>query len=204
MQRIWAQRLPWADMLMGVQFDAGGIKSFIQESNAAQHLCSIGYAQDVEFIARVNVFDIVPVYDGKVIRQAGLYTQLRAGPPQRAYPMIDTRIVHCMQAAAVDMVVSLPCNMLSGILDEIDRLPIKRIPVCREEEGVGIAAGAALAGKRPVLLMQNSGLGNCVNALASLTGLYRLPLFLLMSHRGGPGRADSSPDPHGAGGPRAA
>jgi sulfopyruvate decarboxylase subunit alpha len=107
-----------------------------------------------------------------------------------------------MQAAAVDMVLSLPCNMLSGILDEIDRLSIRRIPVCREEEGVGIAAGAALAGKRPVLLMQNSGLGNCVNALASLTCLYRLPLFLLMSHRGGPGEQISAQVPMGQAAPR--
>jgi len=116
--------------------------------------------------------------------------------------MIDTRIVHCMQAAAVDMVVSLPCNMLSGILDHIDMLPIKRIPVCREEEGVGIAAGAALAGKWPVLLMQNSGLGNCVNALASLTCLYRLPLFLLMSHRGGPGEQIAAQIPMGQAAPK--
>ena len=104
----------------------------------------------------------------------------------RKLPMIDTLIVECMQAASVDMVLSLPCAMLSGIIDEIDRRSILRISVCREEEGVGIAAGAALAGKRPLLLMQNSGLGNCINALASLTGFYRLPLFLLMSHRGGP------------------
>ncbi len=66
-------------ILMGVQFDESGIQSFIQESTAAQHLCSIGYRQDVEFIARVNVFDVVPVYDGKVIRQAGLYTNCVQG-----------------------------------------------------------------------------------------------------------------------------
>jgi len=59
-------------ILTGVEFDARSIPSFIQESTAAQHLCSIGCRQDVEFIARVNVFDVVPVYDGKVIRQAGL------------------------------------------------------------------------------------------------------------------------------------
>lgn len=107
-----------------------------------------------------------------------------------------------MQAAAVDMVLSLPCNMLSGVFDEIDRLSIKRIPVCREEEGIGVAAGAALAGKRPLLLMQNSGLGNCVNALASLTGLYRLPLFLLMSHRGGAGEPIAAQIPMGQTAPK--
>ena len=111
--------------------------------------------------------------------------------------MIDRRIVDCMQAAAVDIAFSLPCNMLSGVLDEIDRREIVRIPVCREEEGIGIAAGAALAGSRPILVMQNSGLGNCINALASLTGLYRLPLFLLMTHRGGPAEQIAAQIPMG-------
>ena len=64
--------LALGDILSGVHFDADVIKSFIKESNAAQHLCGIGYAQDVEFIARVSVFDIVPVYDGAVIRKAGM------------------------------------------------------------------------------------------------------------------------------------
>ena len=92
---------------------------------------------------------------------------------------IDCLIAESLGRAGIDLVLSLPCNMLSGILAEIDRLPIRRIAVCREEEGVGIAAGAALAGRRPLLLMQNSGLGNCVNALASLTCFYVLPLFML-------------------------
>ena len=111
--------------------------------------------------------------------------------------MIDRLIVDCIQAASVDIALSLPCNMLSGVLDEIDGRAIMRIPVCREEEGVGIAAGAALAGRRPILVMQNSGLGNCINALASLTGMYRLPLFLLMSHRGGPGEQIAAQIPMG-------
>ena len=116
--------------------------------------------------------------------------------------MIDRLIVDCMQAASVDIAFSLPCNMLSGVLDEIDRRAIMRIPVCREEEGVGIAAGAGLAGRRPILVMQNSGLGNCINALASLTGLYRLPLFLLMSHRGGPAEQFAAQIPMGQAVPR--
>ncbi len=111
--------------------------------------------------------------------------------------MIDRRIVDCMQAASVGIALSLPCNMLSGVLDEIDRRTIMRIAVCREEEGVGIAAGAALAGRRPILVMQNSGLGNCINALVSLTGMYQLPLFLLMSHRGGPGEQIAAQIPMG-------
>ena len=55
--------------------------------------------------------------------------------------------------------------------------------------------------KGPLLLMQNSGLGNCMNALASLTCLYRLPLFLLMSHRGGPGEQIAAQIPMGQAAP---
>jgi sulfopyruvate decarboxylase alpha subunit len=74
---------------------------------------------------------------------------------------------------------------------------VLHIPVCREEEGVGIGAGAALAGRKSLLLMQNSGFGNCINALMSLTRLYQLPLFLLMSHRGGPGEKITAQVPMG-------
>jgi sulfopyruvate decarboxylase subunit alpha len=116
--------------------------------------------------------------------------------------MIDRRIAQVVQSAGIDLVVSLPCAVLSGVLDQIDLLAIRRIPVCREEEGVGIAAGAALAGKRAALLMQNSGLGNSINALASLTCLYRLPLFLLMSHRGGAGEPIEAQIPMGRAAPR--
>ncbi len=62
--------LALAGLLAGVGFDGGAAKSFIRESAAARHLVNIGYGQDVEFIARVSVFDIVPIYDGKTIKKA--------------------------------------------------------------------------------------------------------------------------------------
>ena len=52
-----------------------------------------------------------------------------------------------------------------------------------EEEGVAIAAGAWLGGQRSVLLMQSSGVGNCVNML-SLPVIARLPLLMLVTMRG--------------------
>jgi sulfopyruvate decarboxylase subunit alpha len=92
-----------------------------------------------------------------------------------------------MIAAGVDFCTSVPCNTLSALIDTLDRTPaIRHVAVTREEEGVGICAGAALNGRLPVLLMQNSGLGNCLNAILSLTKLYELPLVLLTSYRGGP------------------
>ena len=52
-----------------------------------------------------------------------------------------------------------------------------------EEEGVALAAGAWLGGERAVVMMQSSGLGNCVNML-SLTRTCRFPLLMLVTMRG--------------------
>ncbi len=58
------------------------------------------------------------------------------------------------------------------------------MPLTREEEGVGILTGAYLGGKRGILLMQVSGLGNRVNGLASLAIPYQIPFLILISQRG--------------------
>jgi sulfopyruvate decarboxylase subunit alpha len=93
-----------------------------------------------------------------------------------------------MKSAGLDFVASVPCVNLQELLSLVDADPkITHVPVTREEEGVGICAGAYLGGKRPALLMQNSGLGNSINALASLNGLYKIPLLMIISHRGGEG-----------------
>jgi sulfopyruvate decarboxylase alpha subunit len=60
---------------------------------------------------------------------------------------------------------------------------ILAIPLTTEEEGVAIAAGAWLGGERSVLLMQSSGVGNCVNML-SLAKNCRFPLVMLVTMRG--------------------
>ena len=52
-----------------------------------------------------------------------------------------------------------------------------------EEEGIGLLAGAWLGGQRGVLLMQSSGVGNCINMLA-LNQTCRLPLLMLVTMRG--------------------
>ena len=53
---------------------------------------------------------------------------------------------------------------------------------------MGFASGAYLGGKKPVVIMQNSGLGYCLNALMSLNMIYRIPLLLLISWRGYQGK----------------
>ncbi|MEV0001791.1 thiamine pyrophosphate-binding protein [Micromonospora sp. NPDC050980] len=76
-----------------------------------------------------------------------------------------------------------PCGILSPLYLALqDRAGL--MTVTREDNAVGLAAGAALAGRCPVVLMQNSGLGQCVNALASLVSPYRIPMLLVVSLRG--------------------
>jgi sulfopyruvate decarboxylase alpha subunit len=60
---------------------------------------------------------------------------------------------------------------------------VRSIPLTTEEEGVALLAGADLGGARGVLLMQSSGVGNCINML-SLTAGARFPFLTLVSMRG--------------------
>jgi sulfopyruvate decarboxylase alpha subunit len=60
---------------------------------------------------------------------------------------------------------------------------VRAIPLTTEEEGVALAAGADLGGARAVLLMQSSGVGNCINMLSLMSG-GRFPFLTLVSMRG--------------------
>ena len=95
-----------------------------------------------------------------------------------------------LRRADIDFVASVPCVNLQELLELVDLDPdIIHLPATREEEGVGICAGAWMGGLRPALFMQNSGLGNCINALASLDMLYGIALLMIISHRGGRGES---------------
>lgn len=58
------------------------------------------------------------------------------------------------------------------------------ISLTSEEEGVGLLAGAWLGGNKGALLMQSSGVGNCINAIASITRACDFPLLMLVTMRG--------------------
>nr|MDO8077540.1 sulfopyruvate decarboxylase subunit alpha [Candidatus Freyarchaeota archaeon] len=88
----------------------------------------------------------------------------------------------------VNFAVSVPSSLFRNLLRMLETATeIVHIPVTREEEGVGVAAGAYLGGKTPALIIQNSGLGNSINALASLNMVFKIPLLLLIAQRGGKG-----------------
>ena len=112
-------------------------------------------------------------------------------------------VYKALKEAGIDFIVSLPCVNLGKIMELVECDPeIIHVPVTREEEGFGICAGAYLGGKKPAILMQNSGLGNSVNVLASLYELYHLPILMVMSHRGTKGEFMSAQVPMGKATPR--
>jgi sulfopyruvate decarboxylase subunit beta len=92
-------------------------------------------------------------------------------------------VLDAVKGSEVDVILHLPCGKIAPLLDVLCK-NFYNVPLTREEEGVGIAAGVDLAGKRPLMVIQNSGLGNMVNALMSLTKYYELPLPIFVSHRG--------------------
>lgn len=78
-----------------------------------------------------------------------------------------------------DFVVGVPCSGLKAIIKDIE----KYIPCTREDEAIALAAGACLAGKKPLVFLQNSGLGNIVDAVTSLLKPYGIDVDLLISVR---------------------
>jgi phosphonopyruvate decarboxylase len=88
-----------------------------------------------------------------------------------------------------DFASGVPCSLIEGVLRNLEtRRDIIYAPAVREDVAVGLAAGAWLAGRRPAVLMQNSGLGTSLNALASLSLMYGLPLLLVVTWRGHGGK----------------
>lgn len=98
------------------------------------------------------------------------------------------RLYDILKSAGLDFFVSVPCKLLGDLIDRLAAdASIVYTPVSREEEGMGLACGAHLAGRRPAVVMQNSGFGNSVNAVLSLLNYYKVPVVFVVSHRGSPG-----------------
>lgn len=90
-----------------------------------------------------------------------------------------------IRSAGIRFVVALPETWLVHVLQMAGDDPaMTLVEVAREEEAVGIAAGAYLAGVKSALLMQNHGFLGSINGIVSLAMLYRIPLVMLIAHRG--------------------
>ena len=88
-----------------------------------------------------------------------------------------------------DVFAGVPCSLVEDLIAALDDHPRRPyVEAVREDVAVGVAGGAWLAGRRPVVVMQNSGLGTSLNALASFSLMYGLPALLVVTWRGRGGR----------------
>jgi sulfopyruvate decarboxylase subunit alpha len=100
-------------------------------------------------------------------------------------------IYDCLKQAGVRIMSALPETWLVHLIRMAEDDPeMTLVRLAKEEEGVGISAGAHLAGVRSAMLMQNHGFLASVNGIVSCAQLYRIPLLMLNSHRGEFGERD--------------
>ena len=98
---------------------------------------------------------------------------------------INDQIIADFVKNEIQFVTSVPCKQLAGVLDKIDQeKSIIHVPSNKEDEGIGLCAGATMGGKRSAIIMQNTAIGVTINALVTLTQFYRMPLPMLISYRG--------------------
>lgn len=113
-------------------------------------------------------------------------------------PSWSKHMADALRRNGIDLFATVPDYIVSQVLEHLWADPACTVvTACREEEGLGILSGAYLGGRRGALLMQNSGLGNCVNTLGSLNVASQIPVVLVISHRGDLGEFNPAQVPVG-------
>lgn len=101
------------------------------------------------------------------------------------------QFVEAARARGFDWYAGVPCSFLTPFINYVSQdNSLHYVSAANEGDAVALIAGVTLAGKRGITMMQNSGLGNAVSPLTSLTWTFRLPQLLIVTWRGQPGVAD--------------
>jgi sulfopyruvate decarboxylase subunit alpha len=96
-----------------------------------------------------------------------------------------------LKACGIRLMSALPETWLVHLIRLAEEDPdMILVRLAKEEEGVGISAGAHLAGVKSAMLMQNHGFLASINGIVSCAQLYRIPLLMLISYRGEFGERD--------------
>src|ERR1700761_4956910 len=100
-------------------------------------------------------------------------------------------VYQALKKCGIGLVSALPETWLVHLIRMAEDDPqMILVRLAKEEEGVGISTGAHLAGVKSAMLMQNHGFLASVNGIVSCAQLYRIPLLMLISHRGEFGERD--------------
>lgn len=101
----------------------------------------------------------------------------------------SAEFLETLGAHGYDFFAGVPCSLLKGVIRRFDEEPEwGYVSAVREDSALGMAAGAWMAGRKPAVFMQNSGLGVSLNALVSLNVIYEIPTLIVVSWRGKDGR----------------
>lgn len=108
-----------------------------------------------------------------------------------------TPFLDALEAQGYDYFAGVPCSLLKGVIRRFDNEPKWGYEsAVREDSAIGMAAGAYMAGRKPAVFMQNSGLGVSLNALVSLNSIYEIPSLIVVSWRGADGRGGKDAPEH--------
>lgn len=107
-----------------------------------------------------------------------------AGPPA-SRAQVGAEILGALKSAGVDCVISVPDFNFVDLLRQVDADPdLRHLPVSREEEGIGVCVGTYLGGMQPAIVMQNAGLLNSCNALATTALQFEIPILMIIWYAG--------------------
>ena len=104
----------------------------------------------------------------------------------------NSQVVYdAIKDVGVRLVSALPETWLVHLIRMADEDPeMTLVRLAKEEEGVGVSAGAHFAGIKSAMLMQNHGLLQAINGIVGVSLLYKIPLLMLITDRGGFGEKD--------------
>ena len=85
----------------------------------------------------------------------------------------------------------VPCSFLTPFINYvINDESLNYVSSSNEGDAIATAAGSVMGGERSIAMMQNSGLGNAVSPITSLSYVFRIPMIIITTHRGAPGITD--------------
>ncbi len=99
--------------------------------------------------------------------------------------LFGKKIFKEFKKCGITHIVWLPCFQLGFIYEAImNQKEIELVPVCREGEGIAVAAGLTLGGKKPIVLYQNTGIYESGDSMRLVTFELHLPLLIMLGYRG--------------------
>ncbi len=102
-------------------------------------------------------------------------------------------VIEGLEALFIEFFIYLPDSFGAPVITHFESNPaVRSFPVAREEEGIGIASGLSMTGKKGVMFYQDTGLGNSMGALTTYAMAYHSPMLLLAVRRGGFGEYNAA------------